>query len=62
MSPPGIISPRPPWWDVARGRSPGRDPAGVEGLVLLGPKDWVHADRTTCPILEILLSVSQMVL
>ena len=53
--------PRPPWWGEARGRSPRRDPAGVEGLVLLGPKGWVRADRTTCPILEILLSVSQMV-
>lgn len=30
--------PRPPWWDTARGSSPGRDPAGVEGLVLLGPR------------------------
>lgn len=53
--------PLPPWRDAARGRSPGEGLSRGRGLVLPGPEGWVHADRTTRPMLEILLSVSQMV-
>ena len=48
----------PLWRGAARGRSPGKGLSRGRGLVLPGPEGWVHVDRTTRPMLEILLCES----